>query len=110
MSARRVKKGLGRRPMSEKRRQFLELLARGRSLRGACIERGSRGRPATFGRTAPGRAARVARSRSCHPWSCAATATPRGSTVPFTRMPLLRLAVDDPVPSSSWSKQNFVGL
>jgi transposase, IS30 family len=40
MSVRRIKKGPGRRPMSEKRRQFLELLARGRSLRGACIELG----------------------------------------------------------------------
>lgn len=38
MSSRRVRKGPGRRPMSEKRRQFLELLAQGWSVRGArCV-------------------------------------------------------------------------
>lgn len=40
MSSRRVRKGPGRRPMSEKRRQFLELLAQGWSVRGACRELG----------------------------------------------------------------------
>ena len=40
MSSRRVRKGPGRRPMSDKRRQFLELLAQGWSVRGACKELG----------------------------------------------------------------------
>lgn len=40
MSSRRVPKGPGRRPMSQKRRQFLELLSEGVSLRAACIELG----------------------------------------------------------------------
>lgn len=36
MSSRRVPKGPGRRPMTDKRRQFLELLAEGWSVRSAC--------------------------------------------------------------------------
>lgn len=40
MSSRRVPKGPGRRPMSQKRREFLELLAKGWSLSGACRELG----------------------------------------------------------------------
>ncbi|WP_426561348.1 IS30 family transposase [Angustibacter sp. McL0619] len=40
MSARRVPKGPGRRPMSQKRRQFVELLAKGWSLNAACRELG----------------------------------------------------------------------
>lgn len=38
MSSRRVRKGPGRRPMSEKRRRFLDLLAQGWTLRDACRE------------------------------------------------------------------------
>lgn len=38
MSSRRVPKGPGRRPMTEKRRRFLELMAQGWTLRGACRE------------------------------------------------------------------------
>jgi IS30 family transposase len=40
MSSRRLSKGSGRRPMMDKRRRFLELLAQGWSLRGACRELG----------------------------------------------------------------------
>jgi IS30 family transposase len=40
MSSRRVPKGPGRRPMSQKRRQFVELLANGWSLSAACRELG----------------------------------------------------------------------
>src|SRR4051812_24129062 len=40
MSSRRIPKGPGRRPMSEKRRRFLELLAQGWTVRGACQELG----------------------------------------------------------------------
>lgn len=40
MSSRRVPKGPGRRPMAEKRRQFLELLAQGWSVRGTCKKLG----------------------------------------------------------------------
>jgi IS30 family transposase len=40
MSSRRVPKGPGRRPMTDKRRQFLELLAEGWSVRGACKKLG----------------------------------------------------------------------
>jgi len=40
MSSRRVRSGPGRRPMTEKRRQFLELLAQGWSVRGACKKLG----------------------------------------------------------------------
>lgn len=40
MSSRRVPKGPGRRPMTEKRRQFRELLAQGWSVRGACKKLG----------------------------------------------------------------------
>lgn len=40
MSSRRVPKGPGRRPMTDKRRQFLELLAEGWSVRSACKKLG----------------------------------------------------------------------
>lgn len=40
MSSRRVPKGPGRRPMTDKRRQFFELLGQGWSVRGACRELG----------------------------------------------------------------------
>ncbi|GAA1149153.1 hypothetical protein GCM10009606_29850 [Nocardioides aquiterrae] len=40
MSARRVRKGPGRRPKSEARARFVELLAQGWSLRAACAEVG----------------------------------------------------------------------
>jgi IS30 family transposase len=40
MSSRRVPKGPGRRPMTDKRRRFQELLAQGWSLAGACREVG----------------------------------------------------------------------
>ena len=40
MSSRRVPKGPGRRPMSQKRRQFVEMLAKGWSLSAACRELG----------------------------------------------------------------------
>ena len=40
MSSRRIPKGPGRRPMSEKRRRFQELLAQGWTLAGACRELG----------------------------------------------------------------------
>lgn len=40
MSSRRVPKGPGRRPMTKKRRQFLESLAFGWSVRGACKKLG----------------------------------------------------------------------
>lgn len=40
MSSRRVPKGPGRRPMSQKRREFVELLAKGWSMRAACQELG----------------------------------------------------------------------
>jgi transposase, IS30 family len=40
MSSRRVPKGPGRRPMSQKRREFVELLAKGWSMRATCQELG----------------------------------------------------------------------
>jgi len=40
MSTRRVRKGPGRRPKSEARRRFVELMAQGWPLRAACAEVG----------------------------------------------------------------------
>ncbi len=89
MSSRRVRKGPGRRPMSEKRRQFLELLAQGWSVRGArCAVRvgswGSRGRRATPGRTARWRGERMARSNSCRRLSPSPFASSQRGSCPRT--------------------------